>query len=358
MKTNIPRFLAVAAILFAATNLGRAQTTVTTDPVGYVTLTFAGTGGTTSQAITFSGLGLANPVSYQGNLDAVASVAISGTNHALLTSTSAAFTDNQYNSPNGSYFVEITSGSNAGITTDIIATTASNNSITTYDDISSLVAAGNTFRIRPNWTIGSVFGATNQAGLTAGTSTSADQILIYNGTGYDTYFYSSGGLAGVGWRKAGAGSVDQSGVKIEPDQGIIIKRFNAASTANVNLVIQGAVKTGQSSIPIQPGANILGNLYAAGMTLSDSGLYTGTSTTGVMTGSSTSADQILIWNGSGYDTYYYSSGGLAGVGWRKAGGGNTDASATPISSGSAIVIQRNFATGFNWVVPQHPATFN
>ena len=347
--------VALLAGFIATAPQASAQTTVTTDPVGFITLTFAGTGGTATQAITFSGLGMANPVSYQGNVDAVASVS----GHAVLTSTSAGFTDNQYNFPNGSYFVEITSGSNAGVTSDIIATTASNNSITTFDNISSLVTAGNSMRIRAHWTIGSVFGATNQAGLTAGNSSTADQILVYNGSGYDIYFYSSGGIIGAGWRKTGGGNADQSTAKIEPDQGLIIKRTSGSSTASINLVLQGAVKTGQSYVPVQQGANILGNVYGANMTLGDSGLYTGSSSTGVLAGNSSTADQILIWNGSGYDIYFYSSGGIIGSGWRKTGGGNSDQSTAIISAGSAIVLQRqSSAPAFNWVVPQHPTSFN
>lgn len=346
---SLSLFGSLVAIFVGILAVANAQTTtVTTDPVGCITLTVAGSGGVTNQALTYSGLGLANAVAYQGTVSAI------GTN--TLTCGGAGWTDNQFNGANGSYYVEITSGSNAGITTDITATTASNQTVATTDDLSALVAAGSdTFRIRPHWTLGAVFGATNQAGLSGGTSTSADQILLWNGNGYDTYYYQTGGFGGTGWRKAGKPTVNASGTRIEPDQGLIIIRKKSSAVA---LLLQGSVKTGQSSIPVNQGINVIGNIYAANMTLSSSSLYTGSSSTGVSGGTSTSADQILLWNGNGYDTYYYQTSGFGGTGWRKGGAPTNDASATVIPLGSSIVVQRQSAPAFDWVAPQHPASIN
>jgi uncharacterized protein (TIGR02597 family) len=342
-------YLSFVAMLLGTLAVAKAQTTtVTTDPVGFMTLAFAGNGGGTNPALTFSGLGLANAVAYQGMVSAI------GTN--TLTCSGAGWTNNQFNGGNGSFYVEIISGTNPGITTDITATTASNQTISTTDDLSALVSAGSDrFRIRPHWTIGTVFGATNQAGLGGGTSTSADQILLWNGSGYDTYYYQTSGFGGTGWRKAGSPSVNAAGTRMEPDQGLIIVRKKSSAVA---LMLQGSVKTGQSSIPVNQGVNIIGNIYAANMTLTSSSLYTGSSSTGLSGGTSTSADQVLLWNGSGYDTYYYQTSGFGGTGWRRGGAPTNDASSTIIPMGSSIVVQRQNAPAFDWVAPQHPSSLN
>jgi hypothetical protein len=95
-------------------------------------------------------------------------------------------------------------------------------------------------------------------------------------------------------------------------------------------------------------------MYPTNMTLADSGLFTGDPATGVAGGTTTSADQILVWNGVSYDTYYYQTSGLGGTGWRKAGFPTADASADVIPVGSSLILKRKTVNGFNWIVPQHP----
>jgi hypothetical protein len=64
----------------------------------------------------------------------------------------------------------------------------------------------------------------------------------------------------------------------------------------------------------------------------------------------------LIWNGTSYDTYYYQTSGLGGTGWRKGGAPAVDAASATIPVGASVVIRRQGASGFSWVVPQHPAS--
>jgi hypothetical protein len=106
------------------------------------------------------------------------------------------------------------------------------------------------------------------------------------------------------------------------------------------------------------GLNIVGNPYAAPMTLGTSNLFTGNPATGVASGTATSADEVRVFNGLTYDTYYYSDGGLVGAGWRKQGSNpaNADQGATPIPVGVAILVSRKAPGDFNWVSPQHPST--
>ena len=336
--------LITCAFAALATSSATAQTTATTDPVGFITLNVAGTGGVGANKISFTGLSLTRPVEYQGSAETVGASA--------LTDNEATWTDGQFNAGAEKYFVELTSGAGAGTTYDIATTTAATKTITTAQPLVG-AANGVTFKIRKHHTLGYVFGPNNESGLGGGTSTSADQILIWNGTGYDTFYYQTSGLGGVGWRKGGAPAVNVTNNPIYPEDGVIVKR---QQSANVGVILMGAVKTGQTSIPVGVGINIFGNVYAAPLTLADSGLYTGNSGSGLNGGTSTSADQVLIWNGTGYDTYYYQTAGLGGVGWRKGGAPAVDASATPIPVGQSVVIKRQFAAAFNWVIAQHPAS--
>jgi uncharacterized protein (TIGR02597 family) len=346
MIPSAPHVLRLAAgILVTAAAGSFAQTTATTDPVGFITLNVPGTSGGATSALTFKGLSMTRPIEYQGSAETV------GTN--TLVDSEATWTDNQFNGANGSYFVEITNGTNAGATFDIQATTAATKTITLAQSLPAGAAAPLVFKVRKHWTIGSVFGPANEGGLGGGDSTSADQLLIFNGVGYDTYYYQTSGLGGVGWRKAGDASTNAANAILFPEDGIIIKRKQAG---NVNVVLLGAVKMGTTSIPIAPGTNVVSNVYAANLTLASSGLYTGSASTGLAGGASVSADQILLWNGVGYDVYYYQTSGLGGTGWRKGGDASTDASSTPIPTGSSMIIKRLGATGFNWVAPQHPAS--
>ena len=325
-----------------------AQTTATTDPVGFITLTVAGTGGTVTNQLSFAGLSLTRTVEYQGSAEAV------GT--ASLTDNDATWTDNQFNGAAGAYFVEITSGTGVGTTYDIATTTAATKTITLSQNLAAGVAAGASFKIRKQWTIGAALGTSNppESGLQTGSASTADQVLLYNGASYDTYFYSSGGLIGAGWRMQGGGSTDQSGAKINPEQGVIVNRLQSA---NLSVVLMGAVKTGATSTPVFSGLNFVSNIYAANMTLGSSSLYTdGTGATGVLPGSASTADTVQIYNGTSYDTYFYSSGGLIGAGWRKQGGGSTDQSGVALPVGVSVIVTRQGGTGFNWVAPQHPAT--
>lgn len=344
------------SLLALSLTAGALQAQVSTDPVGFTTISVAGNGGSGQPAYTFATLGMYNAVAFQSTTTSVGG-------SSTLVDTSATWADNAYNGASGqiTYYVEITSGTGAGTTYDITGTTAATQSLTLSQPLLAGITSGATYRIRPHWTLAGVFGATNQNGLTGGTSTTADQVLVWNSStqGYTTFYYKTSGLGGTGWRSFSSPSVDASGTVLYPDDGFIIVRNQASATS---LTITGSVKTGQSVIPVPAGYTLLGNVYATSMTLASSGLYTGSSSTGVAGGTSTTADQILIWNpaSTGYDTYYYKTSGLGGTGWRAFSSPSVDASNTPIPAGAAIFVNRigGGGTGFNWVAPQHPASFN
>src|SRR4029453_3594888 len=135
---------AVGILLTSAASV-LSETTATTDPVGFITINVQGTSAGASSALSFKGLSLTRGVEYQGSAETV------GTN--TLVDNEATWTDNQFNGANGSYFVEVTSGTNVGTTFDIQATSAGTKTITLVQNLPAGSAAPLTFKVRKHWTI-------------------------------------------------------------------------------------------------------------------------------------------------------------------------------------------------------------
>jgi len=311
---------------------------------GFITLHVRGTGNTSSSALSFLGLGLTRSVVFRGNLESFGP--------GTITDLQAHWTDNQFNGANGPHYLEITSGSHAGFLTDILDTDGLSRTLTLADDLSSVLSGGETYTIRKHWTLATLFGPNNQAGLGAGSNVSADEILIYNpATGfYTTYFYKTIGLGGTGWRSTASSSFNQANAQLDLTQGILIRRKQAA---NLEIKIFGTVKTGPTMAEVQPGLNILGNVYPIDtLTLGNSCLYTGDLSTGLTGGSNVSADKVLIYDGLTYRTYYYKTLGLGGIGWRSTASSSINASGTILPAGASILIQRINNTAFLWQAAQ------
>lgn len=337
------KYLSALAGCFVFISVAPAQ--VTTDPVGFITLNVQGTGGSGNNALSFLGLAFTQPVSYQATFTAP------GSGTTLTDANATTWTDNEFNGVNGTFYVELITGTGAGTMSQITATSGTNKTITTADDLSSLVTAGTGYKIRPNWTVASFFGPSDESGIGGGSASTADKILVYSPAShsYTTYYYQTSGLGGTGWRTTASNSTDASNSPFPPTAGLLVRRFQSS---NVTFALAGAVKLGQTSIPVATGLNILSNVYPSGtLTLGSSNLIT----SGLSGGSVSTADQVLIYNSATaqYSTYYYQTAGLGGTGWRSTASNSNDAQNTPIPFGQSIIIQRNQnRAAFNWVVAQ------
>lgn len=340
--------LLIASLLPA---VATAQVTIYSDVGGFDTINVTGTGGVGSK-LTFAATEFLQTPKYSG----LATVA--GSN--VLNDATASWANDAFNGANGSHYIEIvslngsTTAAGVGTTRTITATNAATKTLTLEGALPTGIAAPVEYRVISHWTLATIFGSTNTAGLLGGTALSADQVQLWNGSGHQSYYYQTAGLGGTGWRRTGDQSTDASKTIIRPDQTVIIKRVGSAG---VSLVVNGWVKTGTTSVDIAKGFNFVPNPYSQAMTLASCGLYTGSPDTGVASGSLTTADQVLLWSGSGYETYYYQSSGLGGSGWRKVGVQSTDASRATIAPGTSVIVRRLSATGFTWAIPQHPTAF-
>lgn len=322
-----------------------AQTTVYSDVGGFNTVIVAGSGNGESR-LTFTATQFLRSTKHSG----VATLTGSGQLHDV----SAAWAEGAFNGINGSHYVEIlkvngqSSGFGVGLTRTISATSAAEKTLTLESPFPEGLAAPLEYRVISHWTLGSVFGLANSAGLQGGTAVTADLVQLWNSSGYDSYFFQTSGVGGVGWRRVGDQSTDASGTVIRQDQSILIKRSGVPA---LPLVLHGWVKTGQGAMEIANGYNFMPNPFAEALTLGSCGLFTGDPLTGIAPGNAAGADQVMLWNGASYDTYYFQTLGLGGTGWRKAGAQSVDAAQTKIEAGTSIIVWRKHPDGFTWNIP-------
>ena len=346
--------LGVAALV--ATQVVSAD--VYTDPVGFVTMTALGTGNSpfNNPYVSLVGLGMTQlPVS-RGN--ATAGV-------ANQVGVNATLTPGQFNKTSDgypAYWIEITSGAWVGYQTDIVSNDAAN--VYTVVDLSGGLPA--TYKIYPHWTIGTLFGPQNQAGLLGGSLTTADQIQVWSvgSQAYTSIYYykTTGAIGGTGWRSALSTSINVTNVPVYIDQSLYIAR---KVSTNLDIKVVGGVKLTNTVSTIWSNGlgaagstvTILGNAYPAGQPLGASGLYTGNPSTGLLGGSLTTADQLQIWapGSQAYTTIYYykTTGAIGGTGWRSATSTSIDVSTNTIPlGGSVYVLRRAGNPTFNWSAPQ------
>ncbi|MGJ8649300.1 MAG: TIGR02597 family protein [Opitutaceae bacterium] len=337
MKTYLkPLFLFSGCALAAISTLNAGVATpVTTDPVGYVTVTINGTGGVASEAFTYMGAPLHAATSTAGALDTSAA--------NTLTDSSQTWTVDAY----AGNYVLITSGTNEGVSATIASNTAT--ALTTVEDLDSLLAGDETFEIRSYTTIGDLFGAANEAGLDGGSGAgNADNILLQDGAGgFDTYYYKDSGIfGGTGWRSSASNSIDESGAAIPFGSGAIVVR---RQSADIDLVISGAVFGGDATSPVEAGFNWMATAIPVDVTLA--GLFGAANEAGLDGGSGAgNADNILVQDGSGgFDIYYYKDAGIfGGTGWRSSASNSVDESAAVVATpGQMFLINRSGGAGIN-----------
>jgi uncharacterized protein (TIGR02597 family) len=285
---------------------------VTTDPVGYVTVEVTGIG------TTVLGIPLIREEAFRGEI-----VGINGLELSLDSGLSSIPTSSGEN-----YFIQILDGNFSGAMVQIFSFD-SDSILTLAEDISSVLSLGDRISIRRHWTLGDLFGPSNESSFVFGGNSvidpSADRLII-DGV---VYYYKSGGIGGTGWRTAG--NVDAQNAVIWPTSAItLIRRSDIPS----NLTLTGEVSTSQLLAAIETGTNRISSLLPVGLTLENSGLFDPESPFSVKGGNSVidpNADR-LIFDGQ---VFYYKSGGIGGTGWRTAG--NLDASNVILPSSFTLI---------------------
>jgi hypothetical protein len=325
MKTSIKTIsLLASAVIFTLSSLSA----VSTDPVGYKTVTIVGNNG-----LTPLGIELLSAPSFTGTITGVdlSAVVVAGADFDSLLDSAT------------SYFLEVISSptsSNIGLNTAISGW--SGNELMLTDDISAVIGIGTDIvRVTGLPTISSIFGDGGDV-IQGGTALQADLIFLPDPlTGQlVAHYYSTGGFAGIGWREIGSNEDKASKPIYFSDAILVFKR----SSGDVDLVQSGSVKMNTTRVVSEQGYSAHSVLYPSGTTLGNSGLYDPDSPeNSISVGSALTADLIFLDadRDGRLEPYYYSTGGFAGVGWRSIGS-SADKASTPMNSGVTL-LNRNRA---------------
>ena len=265
----------------------------------------------------------------------------SGTFEAV-TTTSAQDEGADFSAISGTetFILEIEDGT--GVIQEITSASISGDTITVADLTG--VANGASYTIRPSATLASVFGLNGET-LTAGFfgPAGADQIQLFNGVSFDSFYYDSGSAA---WQDVTApfgAAIDPLSVDLVYVDGIVI---NGAGSSE--LVVAGDLKADTSEVTLVPGSNFISSVGPVGQTLLTA--Y-GADAPGLSQGffGPAGADQIQIFNGVSFDSFYYDSGSAAWQDVTAPFGAAVDPSTVTLPSG--YVINANAASSVTQGVP-------
>ncbi len=326
--------IALTATLAASLmGIAQAQTTATTTPVGYITVTIpAATPPTIPEVNVAFAVQLYNLSDFQG---AVATF----TAPNQFTLTGASFTAGAFATASAPRGVRIMTGTQQGLL--LLVTGNTTNQLTValpsgVADINTLLTVGNTVQVLPINTFGSLFGTTTPLLMPGETTDDGDVVFLLSKdvSGNDkwlTFWHN-----GTNWRRLGTGA-SQNNTILYPDEGVFIVHRGASP---VTLTMMGTVpSTNEQTDLFGNGSTFLANRFPVDIQFLNSGIDT--TANWVKNEDVNLADKVYLWNTTTriWQTYWHN-----GTNWRRTGSGankNTDL----IKAGSAVVISRQSSTG-------------
>lgn len=317
--------------LTACLSLGLAVTSLhaqsaETPPVGFNTVECL------PNSDTYCGVPFARPAVFQG----IVSTVQTGAGTLTLTPEGTpAWTANAFQTL---FMVRIISGTKAGMYYQVTANTDGTVTVDLAGDTSSGIAAGDSFRIHPFWTLSTLFPPATQTTVVPSTGTLANQrrteILLpdIGGTGTNlapiSRFYILGTVQQ--WRKVGDAAYDANSEILWPDSYFTVRHAHSTIVNSTYFTAVGTVETNSITTPLATrSSGSQDNFVVSGrpipVKLSDLGLI---SSNAFMASTSTLANgrrdvifvfdnSIAILNKAPSATYYYFSGN-----WRKVGDAN------------------------------------
>ena len=308
------RFLAILGVLMCSCSFAYGQ--AATQPVGFLSVTIPGT----TNAASPSGTVVSVPL----DTKPVAAAAITSVDStSSFSSATATWTAGAYVAT--PYLVRITSGANTGRSFLIVTNSTTQLTVDPKGyDLTQLLSVNDTFEILPANTLGSLFG-TSAPLLTPGASANvADNVVLWDGSAWSTYYHN-----GTNWRKSGS-FANQNNTIVYPDEGLFIFR---RATLAVTLTFVGRVPITTERTDLAGGVmSFVANRFPVDMTLGAIGLQN--TTNWVSGASANAADNVFLWNGSTWDTYYFN-----GTNWQKSGSfAIQDATVIPV--GTALFVLR------------------
>lgn len=282
--------LAVALTPFIGASVLSAQTSgVVSDPVGYITVDIAPGG------LSSIGVSMTNPASAGGIIESVSGNTVSvNTDLANIDLSAPHYVEITVDPADGAplrgdrFDIESISGSD--ITLDVGAGS--------HSTIGSVPAelAGTNFLIRRHVTLGQLDEWVSENSITGSPiPTLADQLLLFRDGGYVTYSYN-----GTNWMFSGSNA---DSTVVRPGDGAFFRRRGSEPLA---LTVLGEVRTNEFRQPLAQGLTFAGTGYPKDVTPAERGFDEAHGFTASPI--PTMADQLLVWDGSGFVTYSLSSG--------------------------------------------------
>lgn len=350
MKTLSSIFL--GAFVFAVSI--QAQTTATTNPVGFNTITCK------VNSDTYCSVPFAQSIDFQGLVSGTPSV---GGGAATITPQgTVTWTANGYA---GFYFVRMLTGAKAGMYYQVTSNAASTVTIDLAGDDFSGVGNNDGFTICKFWTLSTLFPPATQTTIVVSLNTLGSgrrtELLLpdtvtagINLAPNHKYFISGGA-----WREAASGSPISDNVILPPDGFFIVRHNNAnitsdttfTSTGNVELnavsIPLATLTTGKQDNPVSTGRPIPVKLKD--LDLISTGAFVGSN--GTLGGQR--RDELLLFdnsvasvNRSASATYFYN---IPTANWRQSASGSPVADDVEIAPGTGILIRKYASTGATFV---------
>jgi hypothetical protein len=136
--------------------------------------------------------------------------------------------------------------------------------------------------------------------ILVGKPSKADNVIVWTTYGWKTYFYYNNK-----WQTYGTRS-NQDYTTIYPDEGLVIVRRDTDSYALTLSGVVPAIKS-QAFHPAGDNKFLLSNPYPVAIGLTDLGLHGSSNWT--KNDTAASADQVLVWTGSSWSTFYKKTSG-------------------------------------------------
>lgn len=339
-------FAAIATTALAASAL-QAQTTATTDPVGFMTIA------TPTNNDTIIAAPLTKPPVFQGAVS-------SRSNFVITVSPSPGFGD----LTSLPHYVQPVSGAQAGYIFDVA--TNDSNSITLVDNgvTPTGLDPSNSFKVVPYWTIGEIFPAADQnVSFTPSGATGPSrrtQVLLPNttNTGINrsaavALFFVTNAADPINpavsyWRSTLTGTTNVNTTPIVPDSYFTVRNPTNAGT-NLAVTIAGNVNTGAMAVQLDSTAGVANDNYVSlgrptDITLNDLGLIqSGAFLQSINATGPGRRDQLLVIsnsvggiNKSASVSYYY----ITNAGWRSTLTGTNDVGTNVIPAAIGYIVRK------------------
>ncbi len=252
-------------------------------------------------------------------------------------------------SAGASFYLEISDGSARGLRSDILFN-SEGGSLHLSDDISGRVSKGDTFVIRPHFTVESLFGEFNEkSGLNSGRDINdADNLVFIDNLGNANRIFNLMINEVVSlWTNQQAQRTGS--MPVDPFTGFIIRRLDSNPVTVYNT---GEFRTIPTRITVKPGLNFVGLGHSSrSITLDELGLYTGDPQTGIQSAVNPSeGDNIVLYSADGSSKTYFYLEYRNVKGWFRFD--YTPAGDVSINPGQGFFISRlPGSSSFEWVPP-------